>query len=198
MNEDTNYSLITRALDLSDEEAWGALYEHYQAFVYHVLMQTNLSGLEKDDVVQEVMMKLMSSLPSYDKSKGRFRSWFAQMIRYIAIGAFRKSTTDSRRDDNYFRNESIRLEGDVAEIDTAIEAEWKQYVTRLALERVKTVFNPQYVEMFIESINGTGAQELSQRLGLEVHTIYKYRDRIKRRLKLEVSQLINDLEPPTE
>ena len=198
MDETTNYSLIRRALDLSDEQAWSDLHEKYQKFVFHVLRQTNLSGVDIDDAAQDVMVKLMGNLSKYDQERGKFRSWFAQLIRHIAIETFRKSNASMQRDGSYISNQSIQLEGEEIEIDQMIESEWQQYVTRLALEKVSSHFKPYYIEMFIESVNGTSAQVLADRLGLEVHTIYKYRDRIKRKLRLEISQVIQDLEPAGE
>ncbi len=194
MNEATNYSLIRRALDLSDEGAWNELHAQYNKFVYYVLRQTNLSGLDIDDVAQEVMVKLMGSLENYDQGKGKFRSWLAQLIRYVAIGAFRKSSASIRRDDAYYSNQTIQLESEESEIDRLIEGEWKQYVSKIAMDKVRQVYRSEHVEIFISSMGGVSARELSQQYNLETQTIYKYRDRIKRRLKLEVTQVIGDLE----
>ena len=190
----TSHTLIQRAIDLDDKEAWEQLYTFYHKFIYYLLNQMSISSAQKDDVVQDVMISLMKNLKSYDREKGRFRSWLKMIIRNSALMEVRKQASQNRRLDGLEAEESVMGEGRESEFDSLIDREWKKYVSGIALERIRNSFRGQAVEVFELSLTGMSTEEISAKTGLKHDSIYSLRRRVKRSMVLEVQNIVADLE----
>lgn len=192
---DTSYTLLHRACDLHDEQAWEKLVEHYRRFIFYILQQMGVGDADIEDVSQQVLFSLTKDLCSYDQSRARFRTWLSTVIRNAALMHFRKQKTRQ----NYIRifgeeQTLVRLENPSA-VDQRIEQEWAAYVSGLAMERVREVFIGQAMEVFELSLDGLSAAEIAEKTGLSVSSVYTLRKRVKRRLYLEIRGLVAELEP---
>ena len=84
--------------------------------------------------------------------------------------------------------------GDVPEVEKQIEEEWRNYLVKVAMERIKEVFTGKAFEVFGLTLEGKSAEEISEDLGLRIDSIYVLRNRVKGRLQHEIQQLRHDLE----
>src|SRR6056297_2409247 len=128
---DTSYTLLHRACDLHDEQAWAELVEHYRRFIFFILQQMGVGAADIEDVSQQVLFSLTKDLCSYDPSRARFRTWLSTVIRNAALVHFRKKKTRQ----NYIRifgeeQSLVRLE-EPSDVDQRIEQEWAAYVSGL-------------------------------------------------------------------
>jgi len=192
---DTSYTLLHRACDLHDEQAWAELVEHYRRFIFFILQQMGVGAADIEDVSQQVLFSLTKDLCSYDPSRARFRTWLSTVIRNAALVHFRKKKTRQ----NYIRifgeeQSLVRLE-EPSDVDQRIEQEWAAYVSGLAMTRVKNVFKGQAINVFEWSLDGLSAAEIAEKSGLSVSSVYTLRKRVKRRLYLEIRGLVAELEP---
>lgn len=194
-SQDTQYTLIQRAFNTSDNAAWDELVEHYKRFIYYVLKQIGVRNSDIEDITQKVLMALTKSLPNYDRSKGRFRSWLSTVIRNIALTHLKeehsyKQKVERLEDPLYLQQleQSERTE-------QIIEKEWATYISTQALERVRKIFKGQAVEVFELSLNGLNAEAIAKQTDLTISTVYTLKKRVKKRLYLEILELTKDLEP---
>ena len=58
----TRQSLLIRAKDPTDEEAWAEFVKYYEKFIFHLLHRLNINADDFNDLVQEVLIKLWKSL----------------------------------------------------------------------------------------------------------------------------------------
>lgn len=190
----TRKSLILRAKNADDSQAWEEFVRYYERFIYHVLHRMNVSTSDFDDLVQNVLVKLWKSIASYDPDKARFRTWLGVVVRNAVYDQF--AETQRRR--KLVENESEALhrleKGPASEIEQLIEQEWAEYVSSLAMERIEKLFSTEAVKSFTMSLDGSSAKEIAEQLNLSTDSVYTLKSRVKSRFIKEIKAVIDELE----
>ncbi len=194
-NQQTKYTLLARALDTGDDQAWAELFDYYRRFIYYVLKELELDPNDVDDLVQQVMIILSRDLKSFDRSKAKFRTWFSRLIKNVAISHFRKKRT-LKETPNQVGGEDVMIdiEGDCSDLDVRIEQEWKAYITNEALKRVEGLFRGNAVEVFQLGLDGLSADEIAEKVGVTKASVFVLQGRVKQSLFQEVRALTEELE----
>lgn len=191
-NNKTSYTLLHRALDLKDEDAWKQLVQHYRRFTFYILQKFNVAPDDLEDVYQQVLIELTKGLPTFDSKRSKFRTWLSRIISNNAISHYRKRRTQISR-----VNELTDLEMEIpqaAEIEPIIEEEWAAYIATQAVEQVREIFKGKAAEVFELGLKGYSAEQVAAQTGLQVSTVYTLRKRVKKRLYVQIRSLIADLE----
>lgn len=190
----TRKSLILRARDPNDKQAWEEFVQYYERFIFQVLHRMNVSSSDFDDLVQNVLLRLWRHLASYDPEQGRFRAWLGVVVRNAVHDQFKE--IKRRRELLHPEMEFLqKLESDNAsEIERLIEQEWAQYVTSLALQRIESLFSTEAVKSFTMSSAGASAKTIAAELDLAVDSVYTLKSRVKARFIKEVKAVIDELE----
>jgi len=192
----TRYSLLERALNTGDNEAWDKLHKLYHNFIYYILREMNVPVSDLDDVCQNVMCDLMKALESYDREKGKFRTWFRRVIKNIAIAHFRKNKALNTKHESFGEMQMQAQQGGYkeSELETLIDKEWKKYITALAMERVSKSYTGEAIKVFEMTLEGASVAEISNATGVLENTVYTYRRRVKKSLLMEIQMIQYDLE----
>ncbi len=191
---ETSYSLLARALDYDDREAWDRMVSSYDKFIYYLLRKSQINENELDDLRQQVMANLVRDLKKYNRNKGRFRVWFSHLVRSTIQMHYRKRMSEERKAEAYELNAGIYSQPE-NEIDTYFTKQWELYLMRLAMDRVKEKYRGQAVEVFELGLDGLSTNEIIAQTGLSEASVYKYKQRVKRSLMIEISFLKQELEP---
>ena len=197
MNEQnqTRYTLLQRACDLKDGRAWAEFVEQYRRFIFHILQEMGVAADDIEDVAQQVFLSLTKDLSCYDSSRARFRTWLSAVIRNAALVYFRKRKSSRDRIRIFGEEQNMESLAQPSDIDRRIEQEWSAYVANLAMMRVKEVFQGQAVEVFELGLDGLSANDIAEKTGLSVASVYTLRKRVKKRLYLEIRAIVAELEP---
>ena len=189
----TQQTLIQRAQNPDDEDAWNDFVKFYESFIIMVLRKSNIAVDEEEDLVQTILIKTWKGLPNYEyrKEKAKFRTWLSTIIRNTVISHIQKMKGEDGK-----REKFSKIVEDVSEssIERIIEEEWYDYIASLAMEKVKAAFSGQAIEVFRLSLQGKNAKDISEQLGITENTVYSLRTRVKRRLKQEIADLRKLLE----
>ena len=188
----TRYTLLEKALNLNDEEAWAELHTLYRRFIYYILQEMGVQESDLDDLSQSVLMALTSELKKYDRSKGKFRNWLRQVVRTKVLMYFRKSTSDQARENRYYQERIATKETN--DIEQFIEKEWQLYVSNIALERVKKSYSGHAVTVFELDLEGKSTAEIEALTGIQESTIYTLRQRVKKNLLVEIRNIVAQIE----
>ncbi|VGO18534.1 RNA polymerase sigma factor [Pontiella sulfatireligans] len=191
----TSYTLLHRALDLGDDEAWERLVEHYKRFIYYVLHGLNANPSDIDDLTQQVLVRVLNSLKRYDKSRGSFRTWLITIIRNTAVSQYQKNASEQRRIDRLEVEGGFGSGSQSPEIDAFIEKEWSTYIATEAMARVRSQSRSQAVEVFELALEGLCAAEIAEKTGLTLASVYSLKKKAKRLIYLEILELTAHLEP---
>lgn len=193
--DQTRYTLLERARNLEDEEAWEEFVGHYRRFIFYILNEMGVAAGDIEDVAQQVLLSLTKDLSSYDSKRARFRTWLSAVIRNAALAHFRKQRNRQTHIRMFGQEQNLDAMTQPTDIDQRIEREWAAYVADLAMTRVKAVFQGQACEVFELGLDGLSAAEVAEKTGLSVSSVYTLRKRVKKRLYLEIRALVADLEP---
>ena len=188
----TRKTLLLRARDPEDHDAWGEFVEFYKRFIYHVLNRMNISDNDFDDLVQEVLIRLWEKLGTYDPEKARFRSWLSFVIRNIVINHVRQKSRRSQQMENLADTLTDSASG--SEIEQMIEKEWKLYISKMAFDTVKELFSGKAIQVFELSLEGFDTAQISVKVGIAQGSVKVLKSRVKSRYMAEVQRLITELE----
>lgn len=191
----TRHTLISRACNTGDEAAWVEFDRIYRRFITYVLGQIGVARDDCDDLTQQILLTLTRDLPGYDRDKGRFRSWLSAVIRHAALAHLRRSRSEQARLSMVETDLSNESRDRASDLDERIETEWATYVASLAMERVRSQFQGKAIEVFELGLDGVALEEICARTGLTAASAYTLRKRVKKRLYLEIRELIRNLEP---
>ncbi|VGO20713.1 hypothetical protein SCARR_02780 [Pontiella sulfatireligans] len=190
----TRKSLLRRAKDPSDEEAWTDFVGYYENFIYHILRRMELNTEECDDLVQDILLKLWKNLKTYDAEKGRFRTWLGRVVRHAAYDYFDKVKTRRKLLEEERAMVEIIRATPASDVERLIEEEWMQYMTSFALERLHNIFSGEAINVFSLSLDGLPADEIAKQLNLTRDSVYTLKNRVKARFIKEVRAVMDEVE----
>lgn len=195
MNDEyvTRQTLLMRARNRNDHDAWSEFVEVYQHFIFHVLNRMNVSENDFKDLVQEVLVRLWEKFGSYEPEKARFRSWLSFVIRNIVLNSIKKNSIRTEKM-SQFADESDKYVTHQSDVEKMIEREWKLHISNLAMTTIKELFSGKAVEVFELSLQGFASDEISKRLNIARSSVKVLKSRVKSRYMAEVHRLINELE----
>src|SRR5262245_3262966 len=88
----TRQSLLSRLKDWNDQEGWKVFFDTYWKLIYTAAVKAGLTDAEAQDVVQETVISVMKSMPSfeYDAHKGHFKNWLLRLTGWRIVDQLRK------------------------------------------------------------------------------------------------------------
>lgn len=194
-NWETRYTLLQRASDPNDGNAWDEFVTYYQPFIRMVLAKWKLPPHDTHDLTQDVLLKIWSNLSRYDSKRAKFRTWLSRIIKNRVLDYFKahKHTLIS--------SEQIQqaLEAEAnnnanTNLEESIQEEWTHYITQLALQNVKKLFSGLAIEVFELSLEGHSSKEIGNRLDIATNSVRTLRNRVKLRVVDEIQALRQEIE----
>ncbi len=181
----TSPSLLERLREPDQPEAWSRFAELYTPLLYFWLRRLGLAADDAADLVQEVFLLLMVKLPRFRyRNDGSFRGW----LHTLTINKYRES---QRR-----RKESILDHLDEVPADEARgrleETEYRLHLVKQALAILQDQFPPstwRYFEACV--VAGVEPQEVADRFGVGVGTVYAAKSKVLARLRAELAGLLD-------
>jgi len=193
----TRITLIQRVKNQQDEASWEDFVQTYRNYVYSIIRRMNISDHDAEDLVQQLMLHMWNKLPNTDVEQiRRFRSWLSTITKNFVTDFIRKRVREAKRLEKAEQDvtlsylKAIRL----PEIDRIAEMEWKLHITNLALDHIAPLFSGQAIQVFRLSLDGLEIKAIADQLDLQENSVYRLRNRVKKRLILEIEQLREELE----
>ena len=125
----------------------------------------------------------------YSPGKHRFRSWLATVIK----NTVRTYQTRQSKNPETTEEKVVEMSIEHPEIDSMIETEWENYLANLAMNSVKSRFQPQVIQAFHYFLEGKTAPQVADLLSIEVNTAHVYKLRVQNAMFKEIVRLDNDL-----
>jgi len=175
----TRSTLLRRIRDPDDADGWQEFYETYRQLIRKFARRRGLSEADAEDVTQDTMVTVQKTMGrfQYDPQRCSFKSWLGRLadqritdfLRRQAVSASPRPTTDAT--DRAARDLAPDPAG--PDPDAVWEAEWRQGVITLALQRLKDVVKPlSYQAFYLHSIKGQPPRQVAQALGIGVTKVY--------------------------
>lgn len=81
---------LIKAAQNGDEEAWCGLVTRYSKVIWSATKRYNLSFGDREDIVQEVFIRLIHHINSYNPDKASFTTWITVITKGICIDKLRQ------------------------------------------------------------------------------------------------------------
>ena len=187
----TRQTLIQRARNPNDSQAWDQFADYYKSFIRMVLMQLQVRTDELDDLSQTVLLKLWQGLPTMKMGRGgaRFRTWLGKVIRNAVYDHFRQVASRKRRDSNAAVADVVP-----SDLDDIIESEWRKHIITLVLGRLNASFSGKAMDVFMMTLDGKSVDDIASTLELSKDSVYVLRNRVQSRFRKEARQLSDHVE----
>jgi RNA polymerase sigma-70 factor (ECF subfamily) len=186
----TPISLLEKLQSVGDQAAWVRFVQIYTPLLTHWAYRLGLAGPEAADLVQDVFTLLVQKLPHfrYDPAR-RFRGWLWTVTLNCCREKQRRLTVAPAAASDWER-QGQETAGDVAE--EVAEEEYRQYLTRRALELMQAEFQAATWRAFWECVvEERPAAEVAAELGLSENAVYLAKGRVLRRLREELAGLLD-------
>ena len=188
----TQWSLIVRLQDPSDQEAWMKFSENYHSAIIQSLLRKGLMQQDAEDIAQQVMMSVANTLSKrpHDPDRAKFRTWLERVIRNAAINALRDSSkrvVAKGGTDSLSQLSSLPSQDDASEL---LAQEYQNQLVRIASKAIEGEFQPVTWQMFWRStVLGQPIEQVASELGKQVGSVYASRSRVMRRLRMEIERI---------
>jgi RNA polymerase sigma-70 factor (ECF subfamily) len=178
----THITLLERLSAGNDGAAWGEFMDRYGDLLRGFGLRRGLASMDCDDLVQDVVANLVTSMPAfrYDPARGRFRGY----LKTIAVRAILRRSFQKRGQGALETLDAVAVDtAALEETDRQWESEWRQYHLRVAMRTVEVEFGSADRAAFQRyAVDGLGAKETAELVGLSVDQVYQAKSRIMRRL----------------
>jgi RNA polymerase sigma-70 factor (ECF subfamily) len=185
----TPISLLEKLQFIGDQAAWERFVQLYTPLLTHWARRLSLAGPEAADLVQDVFTLLVQKLPDFRYDPGRhFRGWLWTVTLNCCRQKQRRAAVPLSDADNWERN----LESSGSVTEELAEEEYRQYLTRRALELMQAEFQPATWRAFWKYVvEERPAAEVAAELGMSENAVYLAKGRVLRRLREELAGLLD-------
>lgn len=186
--DSTRHSLLDRLKQPQpdNEESWRRFIELYTPLLFQWAMRLSVPYDDRSDLVQNTLAKLLVSISTFNQdSPGRFRGWLLAVLRNTWI--------DSQRKRNVFPTYGPGTDPETPNpLEATIECEYRQYMLNRIQELVLRDF-PETTQLVFQQyvLENRPASEVAIEFGMTVNAIYLVRTRILKRIREELSGLID-------
>lgn len=187
----TRKTLIDRARDPNDAQAWDDFAAYYHGFIRMLLSKLQVAPDDLKDLSQDVLLKLWRSLPDMElgRNDAKFRTWVGTVIRNTVYTHSAKVSARQRRESMAAAPATVP-----SDLEDIIEHEWREFVIEQVLDRLRSSFSGKAMEVFMMTLDGQPTEAIASQLELTRDSVYVLRNRVRSRFLLEARRLRNQLE----
>jgi RNA polymerase sigma-70 factor (ECF subfamily) len=194
---ETRTSLLRRVRDPADADAWREFVALYRPLLRAYVLRKGRAGADADDVVQEVLARLLKALPDFrlDHRRARFRTWLWK----VTSNALADDARRRRRRDDAERARAAGAEADPPPAgDGEPEADWvvmhRRRVLEYAKAQVRARSHPRTWACFEEHVlRGRPSGEVAAALGVTANAVDVNSSRVLTRLRSYCRDYLEEL-----
>jgi RNA polymerase sigma factor (sigma-70 family) len=193
---ETSDSLLGRLRGDNAHDAWQEFFDAYWGAIMRYGCKVGLTKDQAEEVLQDTMVALIRVLPefAYDRRKGRFRNFLLTIVHRRAMYVLERGARNRSLVWNEALEETLSGRGREDEgPDHEALLRWRDSLLEEALRRMRDdprlgestfgVFEAYVIERH-------PAEEVALKFGVTVNAVYQVRNRLLRRLKMEVGMLM--------
>jgi RNA polymerase sigma-70 factor (ECF subfamily) len=186
--DDTSLTLMLRLQKSSgDPRAWDEFVERYRPMIRAWCLKWRLQESDADDVVQEVLIKLLAAIRKFQYDPGRsFRAWLKTVTQH-ALSDF--VATRRRNPGQLASPIDLIADSDDArtDLEQQIENAYEAELLELAMSRVKKRVKPATWEAFrLTVIDGQSGANAAAKLEIPVAHVFVAKHRVQKMLQDDV------------
>jgi RNA polymerase sigma-70 factor (ECF subfamily) len=184
----TSLTLLDAVKAQPDSPEWGRFVRLYRPLLEAWAARNGFQPADAADLAQDILVKLLSALPSYQRQAGgSFRSWLFRLATNAGHDHRRRVAT--RKLPAGEGLSGVEDESPLAEME---EVEYRRELSRRALATVRGDFSEQTMAAFTRTkVDGRPAAEVAGELGMTANAVYVAVNRVMTRLRQELDGLLD-------
>jgi RNA polymerase sigma-70 factor, ECF subfamily len=192
-NSDTRGSVIFGVCQ-RDPERWREFDSIYRPMLLTFLRRQGLDDSEADNVVQDIFVKLLGKIHTYDRTRCSFRSWLFSVAHNELIDKARRRATHRKAVDGWAAKMLRENESDSVKMARDWVKLHREKILMHALKRVRARTSPRAWACFEQRLlrDRPGA-EVAAELGLEASTVFVNASRVLKRVRAVCLEFDEDL-----
>jgi RNA polymerase sigma-70 factor (ECF subfamily) len=187
---DTRSTLLRRARDPADAAAWGELVALYRPLLRAYVLKRAAPGTDVEDVVQEVLARLVRALPGFDldRARGRFRTWLWRVTYHVMADRDRSRDRRERAERARARDGLVPPAAGPDAKDGEPDADWlalhRRRVLEYAKDQVRARCRPRTWACFEQHVlRGRTSGDVAAELGISAGAVDTNSSRVLARLR---------------
>ena len=185
----TSTSLLLRLRDTADQEAWAEFVARYTPMIRRWCQRW--FAREPDDMVQEVLTKLVGAITSfeYGAKSGRFRGWLKTVTRNLMAELKRNRPSLTLVGDSDLQD-LVAQEEARTDLERRLAAAYDLQLLEMARERVRPRVDPKTWAAYLQTAEGdTKPAEVARTLDMSIGSVYQAKFNVIKLLKREIALL---------
>jgi RNA polymerase sigma-70 factor (ECF subfamily) len=190
---DTRVSVIV-GVCRQDPERWREFDAIYRPMLLAYLHKRHLEDFEATDVVQDIYVKLLNGITTYDRSRCKFRTWLFSLAHNTLIDRARRRAAYEKAVDRWVVNvlratpsDSLRMAEEWVKIH-------REKILEHALKTVRARTSSKSWACFEQRlIRNRPAAEIAAELALEPNVVYVYSSRVLKRVRAVCDEFDEDI-----
>jgi len=187
---ETSSSLLIKVRDQGDVESWREFVSIYEPLIISYSRKRGLADHDARDVAQEVFVRLLKALPTFElnRDRGRFRTWLWQ----VTVSAM---TDPARADNRRAAAERAWKERRIEPDDQRIWCDlFRRRVLDCAIHKVRAQTSDQTWACFEgHLLQGKPAALVAAELGITDNTVYVASSRVLAQVREVCAQSMGEL-----
>ena len=202
----TRQSLLDGIKDPENHKRWADFVDTYGGLIRNGARRTGLRNDEIEDVVQTVLVEVSRKAGefTYDRSKGKFRSWLSTVTARRAIDQLRKRRPTEELKlhrppgDNRHTRTVERYEGpDEADLAKTIWEEWLRALHDNTLKAVRAIVAPEQYQLYDAYVlKDWPVERVAKVFGVTPNQIYIAKTRVGKVVEEEGRRVAAEMDSP--
>ena len=192
----TNISLIARVRDRTDVESWREFYKFYHPLLTRYLRRLGLAEDSTNDVIQDVFVRLLQALPTFDldSKRGRFRSYLWKLTYSGLVDEARRVKARRLAEDEWVKRFLIADEAESRKLHQELnEINYRQIVDT-ALPRVRAVTSARVWTCFEQRmLLDRPGSVIAAELGISDKAVFVYASRVLKAVRQQCAAVAEEL-----
>jgi RNA polymerase sigma factor (sigma-70 family) len=192
-NTDTRVSIIVGACR-GDPERWREFHAIYRPMLLAFLRKQRLNDSDAEEVVQDIFLKLLDKIQTYDREKLRFRSWLFAVARNALVDKARRRASYKKAIDGWAAEMLRSTASDSKKLAEAWVKHHREKILAHAIETVRAHTSPKVWSCFEQRLlRGRRAADIAAELEIEPGAVHVNAHRVMKRVREVCQEFDEDL-----
>ena len=193
---ETRESLLASLNSPIADEGWLEFAAIYRPLIFRVAVAKGLQHADADDLAQEVLAVVESSLGKFDPSRGSFRSWLYQITRNLVVNHITRGRGPVGTGDSNVAQLLAQHPQPNHDTATLFRLEYRRARFQQAVSVAKVEFHVATWDAFwLTAVNLRSIESVAKELGKSEGAVRVARCRVMARLRAIVSEQSGGFEP---
>jgi RNA polymerase sigma-70 factor (ECF subfamily) len=197
-NTETRVSIIIGVCQ-RDPERWREFDAIYRPMLFAFLRKQRLNESDAEEVVQDIFIKLLDKIHTYDREQVRFRSWLFAVAHHALIDKARRRASYKKAVDGWVAKMLRSTKSD----STKLAEQWVKHhrakILAHALETVRAHTSVKVWTCFEQRLlRGRHGSEIARELGIEPGSVFVNAHRVLKNVRAICQEFDEDLSDDDE